>query len=143
MLGFVATNLLLKKKKKEKFSEYGEYVELKSGDGAKEPTENNKKKEERYEIISYIVNLLLFIGAMVLFFQCVKLKDPENSIKWENFKVLEFLAAFFCAPCYIIYRLVFNPKEHCIGEEEKLARMLKNIQNNQSKARQLNDESEV
>jgi hypothetical protein len=58
------------------------------------------------DIFIMFINIICFIGAMILFEKCYKKK--------ENFDGLEFLAALCYPLFYVIYRFIVKPEEHCI-----------------------------
>lgn len=88
---------------------------------------NNTKpscyKKYNYQIIIMVIEVIILIGSLVLFFQCGNLKD--------KFNFLEFLAALCYPMFYLIYRL-FVPvnNENCKSDAQKIAEHLNLLRNN-------------
>ena len=81
---------------------------------------NNNSGQSNSALIISLIQILILIYALYLFFQCKKLKN--------EFKLLEFLAALCYPLFYIIYRL-FVPvnQDNCKSTASRIAEELRKI----------------
>lgn len=81
---------------------------------------NNNSGQSNSALIISLIQILILIYALYLFFKCKKLKN--------EFKLLEFLAALCYPFFYIIYRL-FVPvnEENCKSTASRIAEELRKI----------------
>jgi hypothetical protein len=110
-----------KKKKSDKFTN-GTTSAGTTSAGTTTTTAIDTKKEKDIKLLTDIINMIFFVGAMVLFFKCKNLKG--------KFNFLEFCAALCYSPIYVIYRLIFVKvnEENCLPEEARKIREFKRLQ---------------
>lgn len=106
------------------FSSYmlNKYRNKENLDNTTDNTKTNHSKKYHYEII-IVIEVIILIGSLVLFFQCGNLKD--------KFNFLEFLAALCYPMFYLIYRL-FVPvnNENCKTDGKNIYEHLNTLRNN-------------
>jgi hypothetical protein len=77
-------------------------------------------KNNNTQFLIYLIQLCIFIYALVLFFKCKKFKD--------RFDFLEFLGAFCYPLFYVIYRLIVPVnEENCKSNARKIAEELAKV----------------
>lgn len=85
-------------------------------------SERNRRRYKNWILLINLINTILFVYAMVLFFKCKELKG--------EFNFLEFCAAFCYSPIYVIYRLFFVKvnEKNCLSQDVRKAREIKRMQ---------------
>ena len=120
MLGFIATRLLSKKKRKNTKDKFSVTSSDSSSNVDGQTEEEDMNEMTDIEIYNFILNLIFLICAIILFVKCLKLRqinrpDP-NTFYWNAQIVGEGFIAVCLPHFYVLYRSFECFKTSCINE---------------------------